>query len=176
MGRKAISKKHKLAKQRERQRKYLSNDDALARTREGNRFRIQERRRREQQASLGPQTLPGGMATRAEIMRYVNEEEIDELATSARKENEGSMQFMTTLIQDELLNERGEQMRCDHGDDIDDDDDDAIEQCDFGYYDDGEFGDGGFGDRGFGDGGFGDEGFDHMESMTMMTIITDMYR
>jgi hypothetical protein len=93
MGRKAMSNKHKLAKQRERQQKYLSNDDALARTRDSNRLRIQERRRREQQAW----TLPIDMATRAEIMRYISEDE-DENEEDEEDENQCSDLWPSLLI------------------------------------------------------------------------------
>src|SRR5215471_16528471 len=47
MGRKAISNDHKKSKQKERKQKYLSNPNALIRTRKSNRLQMQERRRRE---------------------------------------------------------------------------------------------------------------------------------
>ena len=75
MGRKAMPHEYKKTKQREREQKYLSNPDVLTRTRERNRLRMQEGRRRERLTSIGRRGLLADMATQAEIMRDVNEEE-----------------------------------------------------------------------------------------------------
>jgi hypothetical protein len=74
MGRKAISKEDIKTKRQERNQKYLSNHDALTRTRESNRLKMQERRRRERLTSLDPHALLADTAIQAE-MRDVNEEE-----------------------------------------------------------------------------------------------------
>jgi hypothetical protein len=74
MGRKPTSKEHKKAKQREWNRKYLFNPNALARAREGNRLRMQERRRRERQTSVGRQASLADTVSQAESMPCVGEE------------------------------------------------------------------------------------------------------
>ena len=101
MGRKMMSKEYKKTKQRVWNQKYLSNPGALARAREGNRLRSQERRRGEWVTYLGPRALLANTATQTQIMRCVSgdedeEDEEDEkqcseigkLATSALKQSE----------------------------------------------------------------------------------------
>ena len=78
MGRKAMSEKHKKTKQRERNQKYLSNGDALARAREGNRVRSLERRRGERMTSVGRRRLAVDSVIQADIIRRVSEEEEEE--------------------------------------------------------------------------------------------------
>jgi hypothetical protein len=69
MGRRALSKEHKQAKQRERFLKYLSNPEKLARKREADRLRKRERYRQAQLAVLNPLALLADMATRARSLK-----------------------------------------------------------------------------------------------------------
>jgi hypothetical protein len=78
MGRKTISKDYKKMKKWGWNQKYLSNPDVLTRTRESNRLKMQERRRRERMTSVDPRISLINTRTRAETMRHINGEEEEE--------------------------------------------------------------------------------------------------
>jgi hypothetical protein len=76
MGRRALTAEEKKARKQERNRKYFSNPDALARKRETDRARKRERRRQDQPIQHDPLALLADIATQRETLKHIDAQEI----------------------------------------------------------------------------------------------------